>query len=277
MAVSVKHATNLLVALIRLKDVLPDLVGQEAWKRVGDDFIVQLNQLNRSTTDDELIELAVKLGETIAAFGAARQHLYEEVLALSLLREAVEDRLGETMHADALDSRSTEDAIITLQLLIDLELEDIGEEETRTLTLAPGGLGGGKSVKVENFRINYEEIAEAAAGAVMTGVDIAGKPHPLVISAGILLIIQGILGAITVPITEREASVFWGLLKAQRTSSGVDELSLIKEVNAERARFGLHRLSDGLIIHTLRELEKLKSVELVDGAWRIVEEYKVRD
>lgn len=270
---------NILIAYTRLKGQLPTLVGKEIWKEIGDELLTNLHLLRQARASREQRLLAATLIELIAPYGEARRVMRAEIRKQASLRAEIELALKEFVSAASLGKESIVASAIVVQrsvFLSPLESGDLGDD-ARLIHLKSGGVAGGKSMKFTNLHFDYAELSALFAGIVMTGADIIGQPHPLVISAGILLIIRAVMRAMTIPVTEREASVFWGLLQAQKESNTTNE-SIIKEyVNKERAKFGLPSLTDKLIAEVLHSLEKINAIELRAGSWRTIEKYKVNN
>jgi hypothetical protein len=153
------------------------------------------------------------------------------------------------------------------------------EPTTRTIVLAPDGLGGGKSVKLRNLHLDVNQLSGLTLGAIAAVQNAVDKPHPLVIAAGVLLTIRSLIDATTVKISERDATVFWGLTQARDKDDMARESDIREQTNKARNEIGLDSLSENEVRNALHTLESLKSVEAVAkkrNTWRIMEKYKIR-
>jgi hypothetical protein len=135
-----------------------------------------------------------------------------------------------------------------------------------------------RSIKLSNLvRADMGTILEIVAGGVMTGADMAAQPHPIIIAAGLLILIRSFTRALKVELSEREASVFWGLIQACDEGKVAAFDAIVERTNQVRAEAGLDPLSEGEIGLALRLLESIKSVQPAkgkEGAWRIRERWR---
>jgi hypothetical protein len=103
----------------------------------------------------------------------------------------------------------------------------------------------------------------------------------LVMAAGALMIISGVIKAVTQEIPAEDASVFWGVIQAQRNNvpTRVDTAQVVEQSNRERAAVHLPALTEDQVRRALHNLVKLGSVEQVDEQreiWRAIERYEVK-
>lgn len=135
-----------------------------------------------------------------------------------------------------------------------------------------------RSIKLSNLvRADMGTILEVVAGGVMTGADMAAQPHPVIIAAGLLIMIRSFTRALKVELSEREASVFWGLIQACDAGKVAAFDAVVERTNEVRAEAGLGPLSEGEIGLALRALESIKSIQSAkgkEGAWRIRERWR---
>ncbi len=155
----------------------------------------------------------------------------------------------------------------------------LAEHTTRLIDMPPDGLGGGKSIKLRNLHLDVNQLSGLTLGAIAAAQNVVDKPHPLVIAAGVLLTIRSLIDAMTVKISERDATVFWGLIQARGRDDTARESDIREEANKARAEIGLDPLSENEVRNALRTLATLKSVEAVAkkrDTWRVIEKYKVK-
>jgi hypothetical protein len=146
---------------------------------------------------------------------------------------------------------------------------------TRDITLSEGGIGGATSVKFKNMRVTRWDFATIAAGFVATGFDITNAPHPLFIAACIILTARALRDTLDVPLSEQEASVFWGMIRAGKLN--LTEADVLLATNKERVQYGLAELKAIQVQHSLTKLEKVKSIERSGDKYRIIEGYEIED
>ncbi|WP_147944268.1 MULTISPECIES: hypothetical protein [Microbispora] len=142
-----------------------------------------------------------------------------------------------------------------------------GGSDERTVTLRPGGLGGGTSRKLANFRIVPDRLVNVVMGAVMTAVT---GPNPLTVAFAVWSVVHLLYGSVRRELGEDQATVLWGLLVALAAGSTTDAATVIKVVNKERRRSGLeplppirvrgllHELADNRVIRQNGERIELK-------------------
>jgi hypothetical protein len=135
-----------------------------------------------------------------------------------------------------------------------------------------------RSIKLSNLvHADMGTILEIVASGVLTGADIAAQPHPIIIAAGLLIMIRSFTHAITVEFSEREASVFWGLIQACDKKKVATFDAVVERTNAVRNEVGLSPLSKEEIRLALRVLESIKCIRPVKkrlGTWRIRERWR---
>jgi len=135
-----------------------------------------------------------------------------------------------------------------------------------------------RSIKLSNLvHADMGTILEIIAGGVLTGADIVAQPHPIIIAAGLLIMIRNFTHAIKVEFSEREGSVFWGLIQACDKKKVATFDAVVERTNEVRNDVGLTPLSEGEIRLALRVLESIKCIRPVkekQGTWRIRERWR---
>jgi hypothetical protein len=135
-----------------------------------------------------------------------------------------------------------------------------------------------RSIKLGNLiHADMGTLLELVAGGVLVGADMVAQPHPIIIAAGLLLIIRSFTRAMKVEFSEREASVFWGLIQACDEKKIATFDSVVERTNAVRKEVGLRPLSEEQIKVALGALESIKSIRPVKdkpGTWRIRERWR---
>lgn len=275
---------NILAALNRIEEELPTLVGEEGWSKIGEDLITTLDKLRLSTDSAEQEELADKLIDLVSGYGQARACLNAEIDVQVAVKDelagdlkAIAERLAGISKDDA--QTFVEAAYYPLGWSFDPEVLSKPDPERR-ITIKPGGLKGGRSIKFSNVHLDLGEMSEMGAGALLLGYDAITKSHPLVIVAGVLLTIRALSKAMTVELSEQEASVFWGFVQSRDRENSASNRAIFEQTNVERRRYGLDALTEAQFKNAMIILEQLKCIEKVEGkpdSWRIIEQYKIRN
>jgi hypothetical protein len=276
---------SILSAVNRLLAELPDLLGPEAWSREGHRITTTLEQLEHTRDRQELAKLASQLQSTIAKYDRARTRLNAELHIQADVLGTLDQSLAEIANTLDLNEVQTLGSIAatTYALSWSVESDDIVPLEvlkTRAMSLKEGGVGGAKSVKFSNMSVDLGEVSEIVAGTLLNGFSILEKPHPFLIAAGILLMFRALYKAMTVQITERDASVFWGIIQSRDPQNNTaTEHAILETTNRERMARGLSPLNKLEFSNALITLEALKCITAVPDhsrTWRIVERYQVK-
>jgi len=273
-----RNPDNIFVAILRLENELPMLVGSEGWTAISKILSVNLNQFWRKIDEKERRNLALELVALLKPHPLALKRLDEELKIIDGLRKNLGSNLNLFASELGLHPESVSKSV-TIVLRI-IPNETTVDHHDRHITLRPGGIGGLTSIKLQNIEPEIGEIAEFVAGGVMISADVIGLPHPLVIAAGILLVIRSFTNMMTIKISEREASVFWGIIVARDEDGLADIDTIVARTNAVRKKWGLRGLSKGEINISLESLQELKSINHVQGkprTWQIVEHFHIVD
>jgi hypothetical protein len=277
---SVMNPDNILGAFAVLESELPLLTGKD-WQAVEKKLRILKLQIRESKYHEQRDRLVSKIVDLILPYKLARNRFNEEI-CLQHIRSVLQDTLkndlpefAKTMGADKKTVKASAD--VALKLLA-TESKSSGAG-VRLVKIKPGGVDGGKTIKTRNLHLDPAVLIDLGAGATMMVSKIVGQPHPIIILAGILLTIRALSKAITCSISEREASVFWGLIQAQRAGACVDKPAITKHTNNERTKYGLYQLSENQVTDALKKLRALKCVELSEqkpDTWLIVEDYEIK-
>jgi hypothetical protein len=264
---------NIQAALDSLENELPSLTGKEAWDSIKDEYHTMKQRLQDSNDPEERDIIASELIDLLIPYEHARDALKEETHIRAVLRDMLETADLPAFAAKmGVDNKIVEpsEAVIMKSIVVGPD-----ESGVRLIKIKEGGIEPGKSVKIRNFHLDLPSMIEsiASAGARIPVTD------PVV--AGVLLTI-GILTkvpkAITIQLSEQETSVFWGLVLARDADNAAEESLIAEYTNDERKKTGRLPLTNEGVRDALHRLEKLKSVEPVEGkedTWRIVEKYEI--
>ena len=191
----------------------------------------------------------------------------------------VEDDLAPAATALGLDDRARFRATAAALTLVhgELAVPIVDAEQPRLVMLGVGGIDGGKVVRLRNLTVDFGRLGELAAGALLTGADMVGTPHPLIVIAGLFLIIRSLREGITAKLDTDEASVFWGVIQVcgRDQRAGTDEI--VAWTNQERARYQLGALASGKVTAALRELERVGALKKEGDVWELVDQYRITE
>jgi hypothetical protein len=156
--------------------------------------------------------------------------------------------------------------------------------ETRMIILQRVGEKA-KSIKWQNFEFDFGEASDKAtiAAGILTSLSTIATPDKgyLLMAAGALVIIGGVIKAVTQEISVEDASVFWGVIQAQRHNvpTRVDTAQVVDYTNQEWDKVHLPALTEQQVRRALHNLVQLGSVEQVEEQreiWRAIERNQVR-
>lgn len=278
-----KSPLNVAIALKRMEGQFSGLISKENWCRVSEQVEIELNLIGLSKNPIEIASYTSELITLLAQFPSIRDRINTEVEVQAILHDFIDNdlskividaNLGETdLNLLSLNSLR----VFTWSYTEEPMLFD--EVNERQLILNPGGVDGGKSIKFSNMHIDFGEMCEIAAGAMLVGYEMIEKPNPLIIAAGILLTIRAITKAMTISISEQEASVFWGVINVRDKLTNVaNQDEILEKTNQERRIIGLKALSMKEGIYSLNKLKILKVIRMIDNKkkiWKLVESFKI--
>jgi hypothetical protein len=276
---------NVVTAVQRVYSELPELIGLDRWVGLDAAIRSRIERLRRSMNPNEQLLLSIELMEQFAPYPRALERLNSELAIQVAVQSSVIVELDRLAAILGIDSEKTEAFLaashMTLNWTVDPEnMPGIEDIKQRKITLAPGGMDGGKSMKFSNMHLDLGEMGEIAAGSMLAGYQMIDKPHPLIIAAGILLTIRALRKAMTVEISEQHASVFWGMTKIRRLDNTCLESEILQHTNSEREKYGLKSLTEQDLRYSLSKLEQLHSIESVQDepkTWRITETYVIKE
>lgn len=146
------------------------------------------------------------------------------------------------------------------------------------IIMSRGGLGGGRSTKPGNIKLNMRHLlVTAAAGTLALSSLVAAPPWTLPLAA--LVLWNDLLSKLEEDIQEREATVFWAMwLNRDEQSNTVPKSGLLDLVNAERAqheRPPLSAVEHGDAVRILQHLGCIRQSKRHQEAWWLQEWVRV--
>ena len=262
---------DILAQLTAIKQVwveLPELIGEDEYHSVEAVLLDSKEELDNTADEERQSELALKLMGVIWEYPEASNR-FREIKTNTDICNKVLAGLGLILPSFGFD-RS-----------ISKKLSDINSNSlTRTITIQPGGLGKTKSIKVSNLDFDFGEFGQLAVAIILAAQDAVEKPNPLIAITSIILIAASIYSASTTDISEQEATVFWGFIKAiegKKKYASSEEIE--KFTNSEREKLFLPRLSLNEVKVSLLKLKYTNSVNqmgLKGNYWQITEKIYVK-
>jgi hypothetical protein len=270
---SLMNSRNIISALINIRSKLPSLLGTDNWVKISEIFNSKLDQLQHSTDDIEQQQLAANLIGMLASYDDAREYLKEVIAAESEQTDPYGSFLSN------LASIAEQMGLEGVRARLDAEALQSSSEQARVVFMK-GNLSRAKSIKLKNLSFDFGEMSELATGVLSVGSRIFGDTHPILMAAGVLLVVRSIYKAMTVEIEEREASVFWGFIQACDKEKAASEADIKECTNEERLKTGLKPLDSDQIKNALYKLLSIKSVTPIEDepeTWRITEKYRIQE
>ncbi len=243
--------------------------------------------LRRQLAPDRWDVIGAGLDTAIAVLSDPGQASGHPAAALTVVRLLSGSEDGRSLLAGRL---AAQDAVLALAggkaaavmpwvlAAVDVDLDADAQAVERAITLAPGGMGGAKSLKLKNFRLDLAELLKLASATTVALQAVLASPNPLLIAAGALTVVQAVMGSTTTAIGEDEASLFWSFAQATagRDNKTATEAELRAETDRQRQEFGLEPLAPTAFTKALKALERISSVAPAgEAGWRLIESYRV--
>ena len=122
------------------------------------------------------------------------------------------------------------------------------------------------------------DLPDLIAGLIVGGAGLVGQLNPIVVAAGCAILIRDINNRLSVRISERDASVFWGLIVAADDDGRARESDILVKTNEERREAGLDRISADNTRRGLIVLEKIGSIRSrgpTGKEWELIEPHQI--
>ncbi len=264
------RSDNIAFVCSKIRGELPLLIGTAAWAEISSSLETKLDQLLGSTSELERLQFSGDLVEMIAPYPAARTRVK-----------------GLLEMLDPYNGVLTGMALIARQIGTN---EDIIDQLTMAALQATSpqlklieirkGRDKGKSIKLKNLEFDFGDTTGLVASIIGTAASIVGQTNHLLMAAGILLAARTFYEAITIDLSEQEASVFCGFIQTCDTNRTANRDDILKSTNHERKNIGLKPLTKNELKNVLHKLTAIKSIQPVEGKqnmWRIIEKHRIRN
>ena len=255
--------TQVLQAVRSLYSELPSMVGEKDWddtiKPTVDQYLSELEQSQINSSG--AIQASLKLMQCLSRIPDVR-----EKIRTHLMIQQVEKTTGESIDPEIKSS------------MVFFRLDNADEESVRRITIKKEGIDGATSYKLSNLYLDRQRLLDALADTASGAVGVLTNPNPFGIIAGVLGVFRALYKAITVDISQQDASVFWGLIQGQADQAAISENSLLDITNDQRQKLGISQLSSDELRSSLSVLEKVKSIKKAPGKsgyFTIVESFRI--
>ena len=280
------QSPSLVLAAVRhLYPELPAILSAAEWEEIRNPLDVAIATLASPGRTSEYSAAIMEIVKLLSKYDVSRTMFSARLVAQDLVLSLVNDQPASIKHMAAAEIDDTElFGTVLAAATIETDKEAISATDSasdRGIFLRQGGLGGAKTIKVRNFHFDFVELAKFASASLLSLQSTLTNPAPLLIAACALMIIQSLVSAMTQPISEDEASVFWAFIQVVGNSENktATESELRAATNRERKKFGLAPLKANEFTKALKRLESLSSIEpsaTGKSAWRLVESYHIR-
>jgi hypothetical protein len=254
-------------AIKQLWGELPTLLTNDEYRKIESEYSSTRDELDGASDENRQAEITLKLLNAIWKFPVANNRL-QEIRNDTNIYKSVLIRLAEIL------------AFLGLREGIKEKIESIVyDNSTRTVLIKPGGIGETKSIKINNIEFDFGEIGKLAAGIVLAAQEAVEKQNPIILATSVIIIASSIYSASTKEISEQEATVFWGFIKAVDEDKQASLETIHKLTNLEREKLGLDELTKDEVKNSLLKLKNIKSVKTIDpkdSLWQITEKYDVK-
>ncbi len=268
-----------LIAFRRIMSMRPKFVEEENWLKIAEEVQSALFALQQSEDQSSQRKNSMQLMGLLSKCPPANERLHAELLLqrrfmIWAQQEFPADLLKHTTNPDEMEA-----ALVMMQFATQWEpTDDVTAEAEKSIQVHDGEIGKGQSIKFKNLDFDFTEISQLASGSLMTAFNMVSKPHPLVITAGILMIITSFVKAMTVSFSEQDSSVFWGMIQTQNANYVPDEMILLA-TNNMRTEYGFPLLNETQLRKSLQKLTKMECISRQKVGdvlkWRIIEKYKI--
>lgn len=261
---------NILLAVDQMFDRLRFLVEDNLWAELEAPLKQATQQLRQAVDENDKRKYALQILQLLRPYTKAFQQLVHKVEVIADMRTRLESEFSAIIPGFPLSDHVKNN-------FTKLGAEIITIDDERFITgLQKGGIGGATSYKLKNIQSVEQlfglitEIFVASTPIILTN-----DPHPLAIGVAVLVIIRNLIKATTCEITPDQASVLWGILQTKNQVNVGTESAIFKITNNFRKEVNLPELTHDQAMVVLRELEKMKAIEIVNNnskrEWRLRE------
>ena len=244
-------------------DMFWPYIDFEFWEKISTEYKCQQDLLFKANNTNDIngtMESALNLYGLFEGRTDLLIYWEDELASIVDLRNRLSDDLTSIEIAS---DPSVEMDDLTNTVLYCLLPSTVTTDTDRFILMKTGGVGGAKSIKLGNIsELKILDFLETLAGILLIGGEDKYKANPIVVCAGLLLILHGIIKVATLEISEDEASVLWGLhLAKNKQNNCCDEQAILSKTNSEREKYGCEVITEKVMRKALSKLVSYKCVE----------------
>lgn len=131
------------------------------------------------------------------------------------------------------------------------------------ITMKPGGIGGGRSSKRGNIRLNWRKLIVDGSESILTITGAASIPW-LIPLAG-LVVWNKVWSLLSIEISERHAAVIWIMWNNRDGDNHVQGNKILDLVNEEVLKYNRPMMDEMELKVILKDLEKMHCIKKTDG------------
>lgn len=200
---------------------------------------------------------------------------------VSSVRQVLSDAIKDAAHCQQTGDEPSAierwqlSGVIKKQLQDPTGLEaDASKPGFQQVTIAPGGIGGGVSVKPGNMILDLRQLAKTGAEAVLsiTGVSVT----PWLLPLAVLLLLDKLHGLAEKKISERHASVLWAMTEPPDVPDGYTSSVLLQRVHESMNKYGRPSITEAELDLILEQLLAIRVLDRDQSSnWRVLEKVVV--
>jgi len=127
------------------------------------------------------------------------------------------------------------------------------------LTIKPGGLGGARSSKLGNIRLNWKKLLIDGSEIILT---ISGAVvSPWLIPLAGLVVWNKVWSLLSIDIDERHAAVIWTMWKNRDDENCIENDKVLDLVNKELSEYNRPKMTEKELKDILKDLEEMECIE----------------
>lgn len=139
------------------------------------------------------------------------------------------------------------------------------------VTMRPGGMGGGRSLKPGNIWLNWRRLLIDGAESILTVVGAISIPW-LIPLAG-LVVWNKVWSSSSIEIDERHAVIIWAMWNNRDEENCIEIDKISDLVNEELRRYNRPMMNEEELNNMLKDLEKIECIKKTDGNKRWLREW----
>lgn len=252
------------IALKNIENQLPDLVGEEGWKKIKNEFNEKIEYLrNQNVYKQSLI--ANQIDQLLSDYPKAREHF-----------QIVINQIDTNRGTQLTLARMAKSLGINKDVIENL-VTAIETENLRYVKMSTKGINKATSIKINNIEFDFRNFGPLVAETVLIVKEIIKDTNPLFMVAGVIAIAMTFYTALSKEIGEQEAKVLWGFIQACDENNEASKELIKASTFIELRKYKLDTLTKSQVSESLKRLAQIFTVtEFKPGYWRIIEKYTIQ-